>query len=192
MAPQPHFPQRRRMRAVLPCFSLSTLFMEQKKLDLKSKHEWGIVVLFSIYLVVVCRMQRLYFLRKRPLGKVAGNWGLTTDFSLYGELMLQVFWRARLFRSNKLTVMFFVTWVLVFRYKFLQVWTIFVPMCVKGKSEAVSYFGLNSALRLSIAKDTILNVNQNCRKLGQALLEYWRVCKNGQMIVHDHKPCFLI
>lgn len=60
----------------------------------------------------------------------------------------------------------------MFGYKFLQVWAIFVPVCVKGKSEAASYFRLDAALQLSIAKETILNVNQRYMKLGQALLEY--------------------
>lgn len=46
-------------------------------------------VLFYARLAVVCGVQRLYFLRKGPPGKVAGKWGFTIDFSLHGELMLQ-------------------------------------------------------------------------------------------------------
>lgn len=49
---------------------------------------------------------------------------------------------------------------------------IFIAVCVKGKSEVASCFGLIAALQLSIAKETILNVNQRYMKLGQALLEY--------------------
>lgn len=86
--------------------------------------------------------------------------------------MLQSFCRILFCRGNKVFCDVPCNLSFGFGYRFLQVWMIFIPVCVKGKSEVASCFGLNAALQLSIAKETILNVNQRYMKLGQALLEY--------------------